>query len=426
MEIPYGDSLLSVTIPSMWLGEIVQPSETPPLGELSQLIEAALDRPIGTTRVEQIVTSGQRVAILVDDHTRKTPIQQLLPQLLERLISAGIRDGDICIVLALGSHRAMNAVEVESKLGAEITSRYEIINTSSSERDEFKNLGTSSNGIPLYIHHRVAEADVRIGLGMITPHMDAGFSGGAKILLPGVCSDQTVDSFHIRSAYLQGNQLGDANAVLRNDLEQAVAELAPLDFILNVIPTLNDGFYTCIAGHPVNAHRAGAAFAQEVFQAPAKRKYPIVLACCYPYEHDLWQSMKGLWCGDLLTADGGSLVLLTYAREGSRATPRLPEYIGADLDILKHVLNSGTIADPKSAATGLMVGHMKERIHISIVSAGINRTDTRLMGLSYFKSVEEALEQAIRCLHPADVTGSLGVIPNAGLVLPVVDSQALP
>jgi nickel-dependent lactate racemase len=389
------------------------------------MVQLALDQPIDTLRVEKMVAKGQRVAVLVDDHTRKTPIQRMLPPLLDRLDAAGVREADICIVLALGSHRAMNTVEVESKLGGDIASRYEIINTSGSDRSHFKDLGSTSNGIPLCVHRRVAEADARIGLGSITPHMDAGFSGGAKILLPGVCCDQTIDAFHLRSALSQWNPLGDANAVLRLDLEQAVTELAPLDFVLNSIPTLAGDCYMVVAGHPVHAQRTGAGYARRVFQALARRKYPVVLACCHPYEHDLWQSMKGLWCGDLLTADGGSLILLTAAREGSQQTPLLPGYIGADPQNLMRSLDSGAAADLKSAATGLMVSHIKERIHISLVSDGLTRTEVQLMGLSYFKSVEGALEQAVGGLQPAEKTGSIGVIPEAGLVLPVIDHQAV-
>ncbi len=425
VEIPYGDTLLKVDVPRRWLGEMVQPPVISPMGEPDHLIHKALNNPIDTPRIEQIAKPGQQVAILVDDHTRKTPARRMLYQLLERLESAGIREREICIVLALGSHRAMNACEVEDKLGEEIASRYEIVNTPGSDRAEFRHLGTASSNIPVWIHHRVTDADIRIGLGMITPHMDAGFSGGAKIVLPGVCNDLTVNAFHVRSAYLTGNPLGDANAPLRRDLESAVAELAPLDFILNAIPTLHDETYTCVAGHPVKAHRVGAVYARKVFQASARKKYPIVVAGCYPYEHDLWQSMKGMWCSDLLTADGGSLVLLTTAKEGTRATPNLPGYIGMDPESLLADLASGSAVDQKSAATGVMVGRMKQRINISLVSGGLNRTDARSMGLTYFKSVEEALEQAAGRLQPADLQGSIGFIPYAGLVLPLVDSRSL-
>lgn len=422
IEIPYGNSWLNVSLPDGWLGEIIQPPPTPTAPEPDHLIQSALDHPINAPKIEHIAAAGHKVAILVDDHTRKSSARQMLSHLLGRLAAADVSQADICIVLALGSHRPMSAAEIEGKLGAENAARYEIVNTPSARPDEFVYLGTASSGIPIHIHRRVALADLRIGLGMITPHMDAGFSGGAKIVLPGVCSDQTIDAFHMRSAYLQANPLGDENCALRLELESAVARLAPLDFILNSIPTLDHGLYACVAGHPVSAHRAGVKRARDVFQAATRRRYPIVLAACYPYEQDLWQSMKGLWCGDLLTADEGSLVLVTYAGEGSQQTSLLPGYIGADPDHLMHSLVSGNCQDPKSAATGIMVGRIKRRIQISIISQGLNRTHAQLMGLSYFKSVQEALEHAARRLHPTNRPASIGVIPNAGLVLPVIKS----
>lgn len=422
IELPYGNSRLKVSLPAGWLGEIIQPLPTSAASEPDQSIQFALDHPIGAPRIENLAAAGQKVAILVDDHTRKSPTREMLGHLLVRLDTAGVRQIDICIILALGSHRSMSKDEIELKLGAEIAARFEIVNTPSSQSDEFKYLGTTNNGIPVSIQRRVAEADLRIGLGMITPHMDAGFSGGAKIILPGVCSDQTIDAFHMRSAYQQANPLGNENCALRLDLESAVAGLTPLDFIINSIPTINDGFHACVAGHPVTAHRAGVKLARDVFRATARKTYPVVLACCYPYEHDLWQSIKGLWCADLLTADGGSLVLLAYASEGAQQTPLLLEYIGSDPSHLMRRLVSGGCDDPKAAATGIMVGRIKQRIRISLVSHGLDRTDARLMGLPYFKSVQDAVGHAVGRLQPTDKPDSIGVIPNAGLVLPVIES----
>jgi nickel-dependent lactate racemase len=253
---------------------------------------------------------------------------------------------------------------------------------------------------------------------MITPHMDAGFSGGAKIVLPGVCSGPTVDAFHVRSADYPENPLGNPDAPLRNDLEAFVGERVPLDFILNVITTLDGDVYQCAAGDPIAAQRAGAAHARQVFGAPARQRYPIILANCSPYDHDLWQSMKGLWCGELLTAPGGTLILHTDAREGSRGYPRLPGYIGADPAQVKMALNAGSADDPKSASTGYLVGQMKKRFHISLVSPGLGLADAEMMGMSYYQTAEAAIEAAVGHLPAPMRLKSVGVLPQAGLVLP--------
>jgi nickel-dependent lactate racemase len=312
----------------------------------------------------------------------------------------------------------MTSQEIEDKLGSSIQACYHIVNTPGSAAGESIFLGTSKNGIPAWVNRAVAEADYRIGLGMITPHMDAGFSGGAKIVLPGVCSDATVDAFHVRGADYLENPLGNPNAPLRNDLEEFVTERVPLDFILNVITILSGEVYQCVAGHPIDAQRAGVSHARRVFGAPARQRYPIVVANCYPYEQDIWQSMKGLWCGDLLTAQGGTLIWLTDAREGSRGYPLLPKYIGANPADVKKALDDGNIDDPKSAATGYLVGQMKKRIHISLVSPGLTLADAEIMGISYYQTAEAAIEAAAARLSSSARQRAVGVLPQAGLVLP--------
>jgi nickel-dependent lactate racemase len=276
------------------------------------------------------------------------------------------------------------------------------------------------HGVPARANRVAVEADLRIGLGMITPHMDAGFSGGAKILLPGICDRRTVDAFHARSVDLPGNPLGSLDAPLRLELERFVAEHLPLDFIVIVIPTASGEVYDCVAGTPVAAHRGGAERSRQVYGVSVKRRYPVVLAACHPYEQDLWQSMKGLWCGELLTADGGVLILLTHAAERSGGYSGLPAYIGTDPDELRQALARGNCTDQMEAVTGILVGLMKRRIRIGLVSSGLKPDDARTMGFDYFESVEDAIQDAVSRLPASERRGSVAVVTHAGLVLPVL------
>lgn len=424
INLPHLHDQSSFSILEDWLGEIVQTKNVAPAADPIREIEEALDHPIASATLEDTAQKGGKFAILVDDHTRQTPIALLLPRVLQRLHSAGVAREDIQIIIALGSHRPMREDELDAKLGKDVLTGYRIDNSPCTEMEGMQFVGISANGIPAWIKRSILEANVRIGLGMITPHMDAGFSGGAKIVLPGVCGEQTVDAFHARSADLPGNPLGEVDAPLRLHLERFVSERAPLDFIVNLVVTLDEEVYRCVAGHPVTAHRAGVIFARQVFGACARQRYPVVLANCHPYEHDLWQSMKGLWCGDLLTADGGDLILVTQAREGYQAYPRLPEYIAAEPEGLKLMLDNGRVGDAKSAATGIMVGRMKKRIRISLVSQGITADEASQMGFGYYPSEEAALEDIINRLPTSKRKGSLGVLPYAGLVAPIINKGA--
>lgn len=417
-ELPGATEPVTLSMPAAWLGAWVQPAEVVPASDALLLIEKALDRPVGCPTLPDLVKPGETVALVVDDVTRRTPAYLVLPPLLSRLMQAGIAESNIRIVIALGSHRLMTQQEMNEKLGPEICGRFQVVQSNCTSQEEMRYLGLSSNGIPAWVHEAVVEADFRIGIGMITPHMDAGFSGGAKIILPGVCGVQTVDAFHIRSMDDLENPLGNPDAPLRLALEQFVQDRLPLHFIVNLILTPQEKIFQCVAGHVVAAHRLGVRYARQVYGAPVQRRYPVVVANCAPYQHDLWQSCKGLWCGDLLTADQGSLVWATQSPEGAQNVPLLPQYIGGQPEDLRDCLDEGEILDPKAAATGMMIGRKKQRIQISLVSAGLTRTDAQRMGLCDYPTVEEAVAQAVNRLPESERRESVAVIPQAGIIIP--------
>ena len=420
IELPYGQRSLPVSIPDEWLGEIVTPRRVKPAPDVASLIKTTLDHPTGTVPLPELVKPGQKIAIIVDDYTRKTPIGLLLPPVLEQLLASSVAKDDIRIVIALGTHRPMTAGEIKAKVGAEIAAHYQIVNTPSTNRRELVYLGEASTGIPAWVNRTVAAADVRIGLGMITPHLETGFTGGAKIILPGVCGVDTVDAFHTASAFIAENQLGRVNASLRRNLEQFVAERAPLDFILNVITTLDGKLCQCVAGHPLEAHRTGVEFARIVFGAPVSRRYPVVVANCYPYDFDLWQSIKGIWAGDLLVEDGGTLIAVTAAPERSSNYPLVPRYIGQEPEALKLAIKAGQVEDGKQAATGVMFGRLKQRVNLALVSDGVTQTDADLMGIPFYDTVEAALAAAVNRLPEARRKGAVAVLPQGGIALPLV------
>jgi nickel-dependent lactate racemase len=419
IELPYGQQKLSITVPDPWLGQIVMPQAVDPAPDPHALVDQALKHPVGTLPLHELVKPGKTVAILVDDYTRKTPISLILPLVLASLESGEVRPADIRIVVALGTHRPMTFAELVVKLGEKIVAEFQVVNVRCTDESEMVYLGTS-NGIPAWVNRAVAEADVRVGLGMITPHMDAGFSGGAKIVLPGVCSATTVDAFHAASAFLPVNQLGNENAPLRYSLEQFVAERVPVHFIVNVVVTLAGQVYDCVAGHPVEAHRAGAKRARAVFGVPVGHRYPVVVANCYPYDIDLWQSFKGAFCGNLLTAGGGTLVLVTAAPEGNSTYPLVPCYAGRDMEELKHEIEAGQAEDAKQAVAGIQFGILKRQHNLSLVSGGLTQTDAATMGIPYFATAEAAMADAVGRLSASEEKGSVAVVPQAGIVLPLL------
>jgi nickel-dependent lactate racemase len=418
LNLLYGDGTLSVNIPDTYLGEVVSPRPVAAAPDPEAVIQAALAQPIGSSLLEHLVHPGQTVAVIVDDITRETPTQLMLPPVLDRLLATGIPQTDIRVVIALGTHRPMTEAEIIAKTGSTIAREFEVVNISCWDDDQMMYMGTSSNGIPAWVNRTVATADVRVGLGMITPHMDAGYSGGAKIILPGVCSGKTVDAFHAREADILTNQLGDIESPMRRDLEQFVGERVGLDFIVNAILTGEEEIYRCVAGHFIQAHRAGVQFAREVYGVPVARRYPLVISNAFPAQIDLWQSTKGIWCGELMTSDGGTLILVTHCQEGANNThPLFVDYAGRDPDQLKRELDTGHVEDPNSCALAIHVGRMKRRIKLGLVSSGLSRAEAARMGFVYYNTVEAALAAE---LDDRDGNAAVGMLTHAGVTLPLV------
>jgi nickel-dependent lactate racemase len=234
-----------------------------------------------------------------------------------------------------------------------------------------------------------------------------------------------VEAFHAASAFLPYNPLGDVNAPLRRSLEQFVAERVPLDTIVNVVIAPEGGISLCVAGDAVQAHRVGVEHAKSVLGAPVRRQYPVVVANCFPYDIDLWQSIKGAMCGALVTAPGGTLVVVTAAPEGHSTYPLVPHYAGRDKDELQREIRSGRVEDATQAVAGVIIGRLKERVNLALVSDGLTADDAHTMSITHFDSVAAALSDAVASLPEAEQAGSVAVIPKAGIILPLVNAGQL-
>ncbi len=416
IRLPYGNELLAVDIPEQNLGQVLSPVAMQAAAAPPELIAAALEQPVASPPLRRLVSPGARVAVIIDDISRSTPTHLMLPPLLAELSAAGVKEDDLRIVIALGTHRPMSAAEILAKTGPDIVRRYQVVNTPCGDESQLVYMGTSTNGIPAWVNRAVAEAEVRIGVGMITPHMDAGFSGGAKIILPGVCGQRTVEAFHRRQAKLYGNQLGLPDAPLRRELEQFVGERIGLDFILNAVIDQTGALSSCVAGDFIQAHRQGVEAARKIYGLAVARRWPVVISNAFPADLDLWQSVKGLASGELMTEDGGTLILVTHCREGNDTHPQYAEYIGRDPEQLLQELAEGVAEDPIACALAIPICRIRQRVRVVLVSQGLSGKDAYRMGFSYCPSLESALACALRERQGMAV----GVLTHGGTSLPLL------
>lgn len=405
-------------VPDANLLAVLEPREVEVPRPAELLVEEALEKPIGASRVEGLLTPSSRVLLLVDDITRQTPAWTLLPSLLARLEKRGCPKENIKILIAAGTHALMTPEEVQRKLGRRIPHEY-AVHLHHWKTAELVEIGKTADGTPIRVNRMLPEADFVIGLGMIVPHRVMGFTGGASIVQPGVSGPQVTGYTHWISALYPGDEiLGLADNPVRREVEQ-MARQAGLRFIVNVVM---DGFGRVIhvvAGDLVAAHRQGARQALEIWGAPQPAAADIVVSESYPADYDLWQAAKGIYSAELAVREGGVVVLITPCPHGvSDEHPEVARLGYHGLETVKAMLEKKEIDDRVAAAHLVHVGRViRDKGRGIMVSPGIPPATQRRLGFETAATPQEALERA---LAMAGRNAKVAVLRQGGNVMPVL------
>ncbi|MEW6232755.1 MAG: nickel-dependent lactate racemase [Chloroflexota bacterium] len=393
VTLPFTDmASLSFALDERNLGEVVRPAPVAAVPDEAAAITTALDAPLGTPALEEMVRPGQRVLILSDDNTRPTPVHKILPLVLERLERGGVAEADIAILMALGTHRPMTEPELRAKLGAEVVRRFPVANHRYDDQMALYDAGTTPEGIRIGLSRAVVEADFVLGLGNIVPHPHPGYAGGAKILYPGVASQETVAGFHLVGLRDPTNYLGHEDAPARRAIE-ALADTVGLSMVVDTVLTPDHGIYQVFCGQHRQVQAAGQRAARAVYGVPVQRRYDIVIANSYPAFLEFWQGSKGLLAADLIVKPGGTIILVTACPDGVAITHGgLIEYLRTEPAELLHRIEAGEVKDPIAASVCLKLGRVRERVQVAVVSPGLTETEVRDMGYEHYASVEEAVD----------------------------------
>ena len=300
----FGDDVLALDCPASWKIVEVGPQDTAAL--TATAMREALNRPIGTQRLSELSKGKTRAVIIVDDLTRPTPAADLLPLLIEEVTRAGMSERAITILLAGGTHPPASAEEMAKKVGANLSPAIRVMAHDS--RGDLVDLGKSPGGLPLRVNRAVMECDLKIGVGCIYPHPIAGFSGGAKIVLPAICGVETTRIMH---DYLRGSRErgGSIHTELRQDMV-AVARKVGLDFLANVTLNHRRRISGLFAGDVVAAHEEGVRAAQLMYVVPVLPQADVVVADMYPFDTS-WQFAqdRGMWPIELAMQEASRVVI---------------------------------------------------------------------------------------------------------------------
>ncbi len=277
-------------------------------------VKRALENPIASERLKNIVKPGEKIAIVTSDITRPMPSKIVLPLVIEELNEAGINNDDITIIFALGSHRSHTEDEKRYLVGDEIFNKIRCIDSNSSG---YVHLGVTSIGTPVDINREVFEADKRICLGNIEYHYFAGYSGGAKAIMPGVSTRAAIQANHSKMVEEEARAGNIDTNPVRLDIE-AVEKFIPIHYIVNVVLDSNKEIIKAVAGHYIEAHRKGCEFLDSFYKIKVKEKADIVITTPggYPKDLNLYQAQKALDNSKHAVKDGGIIILLASCKEG--------------------------------------------------------------------------------------------------------------
>ncbi len=392
IDIPWGvwynDNPFSLQLPDNWNVETATMADAPEITD--DEIQKAFAHPIGSPRIAEMAKGKKTVAIAVDDLTRPTQAYRFIPHIIEELHEAGIRVDDITFIIALGSYRPLMRQDLIKKLGEKIVDGYKVYNHC--PFDDLLPVGESKDGSPILVNRIFMEADFTVAVGAIVPHPAAGWGGGGKIIMPGVCSIETLAAVHGADQARGGGQVAVMKSnKLREEIDD-IALKAGLNVIVNAVCTSRGGTAGLFVGDYIEAHRAGIEMAKRVYATEVPSDIDVGIFNAYPEDTEFLQCVKALnvWIDPDhdLVRKGGSIVITTAASEG-----RGTHYLG---DIGMRLFQK---ADKRPSVAKKMAGRQLVFFSPTVTSAEVTARYTN--GAAFFGKWEP-LVQDLSTRHGSD------------------------
>ena len=421
IEIPYGEVTRAFRVPADNLLGVYSPQAVPVVPDPAAEVARALAAPIGAPTLVELARGRRSVVIVADDNTRPTPTDVIVPLLLAALNAAGVPDDAIRVVIALGTHRPMTPEEIGYKFGAEVVRRVPVDNHEAFDSASLVDLGATPSGVPVFVNRTVMEADLVIGVGSIVPHHIPGYSGGAKIIQPGVCGEVTTGEVHLLSVRREGSLLGVVENRVRAEME-AIAERAGLRAILNTVLDTQGRLVGAVYGEPRAAFRQGVAMSRTVYGVPVPAQAEIVVAGSHPCDIEFWQAHKTLYAAELVARRGGTIIIVAPCPEGVAMThPDMVHFAGQPMDAIDTAIRAGEIHDLTAGALALAWANTRRRADVCLVSDGIADADARALGFTPYPDVQSAVDTAIARHGPVS---RVAVLPHAPDTLPILPPES--
>lgn len=421
IKLSYGKTGLDVDIDDKLNPTVYRKKKMPRAADPDAAVAESLASPIGSKPLREIAAGKKTACIVVNDITRPVPNKLILPHIISELKQGGLTDDGIFLLNATGTHRPADDAEIVELVGADIAAKHKFYNHDCHDDACHQFLGTTHNGTEVHIDTRYLDADVKILTGLIEPHFMAGYSGGRKVVCPGIASIKSVKKIH-SPQFMENRAAGNCN-VADNPLHDelvGIARLAGVDYIVNVV--IDEERHVCgvYSGDFEAAHLAGVAFAKQFDMVDAEGLADIVITSSagYPLDKTYYQAVKGICGVTQILRPGGTIIIAAECSEG----------MGNDTFVkcLKDRANFETHFDyvhdiecPEAFTPDQWqvekLSLALEKGRVILVSGRLSDEDFALTLAERAATVEEALAASLQMLKPS---AKIAIVPEGPYVIP--------
>jgi len=416
VNLAFGKAGLDVDLPAGYRYRVLETRSATPLADAASAIEQALDAPIGRPPLVELARGKTSAAISVCDITRPVPNRLMLPPILARLERGGIPRGSITILIATGLHRGATDAEIREIVTPEIAAQYRVENHDARALSSHRSLGKTRSGTDVYIDERFVAADLHITLGLIEPHLMLGFSGGRKLIAPGLAAQETIKVLHSPRFMRMPEVIeGVVESNLLHEELLEIARMARHDFLCDVALAQDRRVAGVFAGEPVGAHRRGVEFVSRALleQLNAPVDAVITSSAGYPLDMTFYQAIKGVTAAQHIVKPGGRILLVAECSEGAGA-PEFREMLrglGSYRGFLDRIAHGPVTVDQWQIEKLALVG---TRMEIFYYVPGLPAEYQAALGTKTFSSLEAAVAAFTSGLPSG---ANVAVIPEGPYVL---------
>lgn len=416
----YGKAGLPLDLPDNWDITVIRKRPMPILKDPVMILKEAFEHPTGGSPLSGLAKGRRNVCILICDITRPVPNGTILPALVQQLISGGLNPADIRILLATGLHRPNEGQEMFEVVGNEwIKGTVKVENHFARNDEDHTYLGKTRSGMPVKLDKRFVEADLRIVVGLVEPHFMAGYSGGRKVIAPGIAHRDTITSIHAASML---EQKGIENCVMEgNPLHQELTEIANMVgecYAVNVVIDESRKISFVNFGDIEKSHREAVSFVRPFTEVPVAQKFKTVITsgAGYPLDKNYYQTVKGMVATVNILEPGGNLFIVSECSEGI-GSPEYAECQRRLIEIgpkafLENILPKSTAyIDEWETEMQLKVARVGK---IHLYSGCLSDADRQLTGVVPVNSLVDTIQQGVKMFKDKRVA----VIPEGPYVIP--------